>query len=190
MGWTVRRSNPGRGRGEIFRSRPVQWLTGLCPKGKAPVKWRWPPTRPSSSEVKERIELYLYSSSGPLWLVLGWTLPFYINQFLITLPNWYKFWVRFYRWHLGDWRKIREFLGFGFHCDGSELLKNMKLYYGILGKFSVKVGFLYSVVIQLPWTLDLWSSTDSTTVSFALCITQLSTVSACMCVRTQCLFAT
>jgi len=26
---------------------------------------------PSSAEVKERVELYLYSPSGPLWPVLG-----------------------------------------------------------------------------------------------------------------------
>jgi hypothetical protein len=31
---------------------------------KAAGAWRWPPT-PSSTEVKERIELYLYSTSGP-----------------------------------------------------------------------------------------------------------------------------
>jgi hypothetical protein len=36
--------------------------------------WRWPPT-PSSAEVKERVELYLYSSSGTSWPVLGWPLP-------------------------------------------------------------------------------------------------------------------
>jgi hypothetical protein len=30
---------------------------------------------PSSAEVKERVELYLYSISGPLWPVIGWTLP-------------------------------------------------------------------------------------------------------------------
>jgi len=65
----------------------------------------------------------------------------------------------------------------------------MKLHYGTLEKISVKVGFLDSVVIQLPRTQDLRSSTE-TTVSVALCITQLSTVSACMCVRTLCLFAT
>ena len=31
---------------------------------------------PSSAEVKERVELYLYSPYGPSWLVLGRTLPF------------------------------------------------------------------------------------------------------------------
>jgi len=35
--------------------------------------WRWPST-PSSAEVKERVELYLYSPSGYLWPALGWTL--------------------------------------------------------------------------------------------------------------------
>jgi hypothetical protein len=37
---------------------------------------------PSSAEVKERVELYLYSSSGPSWPFIGWTLPylFFWNQ--------------------------------------------------------------------------------------------------------------
>ena len=30
---------------------------------------------PSSAEVKERVELYICSPSGPSWPVLGWTLP-------------------------------------------------------------------------------------------------------------------
>jgi len=31
---------------------------------------------PSSAEVKERVELYLYYPTGPLWPVLGETIPF------------------------------------------------------------------------------------------------------------------
>jgi len=27
----------------------------------------------NGAEVKERVELYLYSTSGPLWSVVGWT---------------------------------------------------------------------------------------------------------------------
>jgi hypothetical protein len=49
---------------------PVQWVSGLFPR----VKWLghgidYPP--PSSTEVKERVELYLYSPVGPSWPVLG-----------------------------------------------------------------------------------------------------------------------
>jgi hypothetical protein len=78
MGWTVRGSNPSCG--EIFCTHP---------------DWPWGPPSllynvyqvsflgvkrpgcgvdhplPSSAEVKERVELYLYSPSGPSWPVLG-----------------------------------------------------------------------------------------------------------------------
>ena len=68
------------GRGEIFRDSPDQ------PSGQHSLLYngywvsfqgvKWPgrginhPT-PSSTEVKERVELYLYFPSGPSWLVLG-----------------------------------------------------------------------------------------------------------------------
>jgi hypothetical protein len=34
---------------------------------------------PSSAEVKERVELYLYSRFGPSWPVLGRALPLPLN---------------------------------------------------------------------------------------------------------------
>ena len=49
---------------------PVQWVLVLLPGGKAAGAWRLPPTQ-SSAEVKERVELYIYSPSGPSWPVLG-----------------------------------------------------------------------------------------------------------------------
>ena len=39
----------------------------------------------SSGEVKERIALYLNSSSGPLWPVLWWTLPLLWNNHIDLL---------------------------------------------------------------------------------------------------------
>ena len=49
--------------------------TGTLPGVKQPGHGVDHPT-PYSAEVKERIELNLCSISGPLWLVIGWTLPF------------------------------------------------------------------------------------------------------------------
>jgi hypothetical protein len=76
-------SLPTSGEGEIFRTRPDRpWgppsllynENRVLPRVKAAGAWRWPLT-PSSTEVKERVELYIYSPSGPSWPVLGWTLP-------------------------------------------------------------------------------------------------------------------
>jgi hypothetical protein len=73
--------------GEIFRSRPDRpWSPPsllynryrVFPGGKAAGTWRWPPTL-SNTEVKERVEQYLYSPSGPSWPVIGWTLPYFFT---------------------------------------------------------------------------------------------------------------
>jgi hypothetical protein len=42
---------------------------------------------PSSAEVKGRVELYLYSPSGPSWPVMGWTVPLPFFVFYRMLSN-------------------------------------------------------------------------------------------------------
>ena len=42
---------------------------------------------PYSVEVKERVELYLYSTSGRSWPVLGWTLPLPLPYSYPESPN-------------------------------------------------------------------------------------------------------
>jgi hypothetical protein len=48
----------------------VQWVPGLFPSPRQPGDGVDHPP-PSGMEVKERVELYLYFSSGPLWPILG-----------------------------------------------------------------------------------------------------------------------
>jgi hypothetical protein len=105
--------------GEIFRTRPDRpWgppsllYNGyrFFHVGEAAGVWRWPPT-PSSDEVKERVWIYLYSPSGPSWLVLGWTwsLSFTFTHLLTCVISWRVQWQIHVlcEW----WRWIRERLG-------------------------------------------------------------------------------
>ena len=86
MGWTVRGSNLIRS--ENSTTRPdLPWgpLSLIYNRYRVPfpeVKRQGrdvdhPP--PSNAEFKERVELYIYSSSGPSWHVLGWPLPLHLQ---------------------------------------------------------------------------------------------------------------
>jgi hypothetical protein len=71
-------SNPGGGRDFPHPSRlalgpnqpPVQWVPGLSRGVKGPGRGIDHPP-PSCTKVTERVELYLYSTSGPSWPVIG-----------------------------------------------------------------------------------------------------------------------
>ena len=81
-GWTVKGSNTSAG--EIFRNCPDQpWgpPSLLCNGHRVSFPMLQQPGRgvdhppPSSTKVKERVELNLYSSTEPSWPVLGRALP-------------------------------------------------------------------------------------------------------------------
>jgi len=76
-GWTVRGSNLGRARffapvqtGPESHTTSYTMGIGYFPVIKRPERSVDHPP-PSGAKVKERVELYLYSSSGPSWTVLG-----------------------------------------------------------------------------------------------------------------------
>jgi hypothetical protein len=94
--------NPGGA--EIFRTRPDRpWgppnllyngyrvsFPGVKRQGRGVDH---PP--PSSAEVKERVEIHLYSPSGPSWPVLEWTLPYRRYPQTIKLRRKMCNWVSF-----------------------------------------------------------------------------------------------
>ena len=90
-------------------SAPVQTVPGAYPasctigtRSFLGVKWPWRGLdHPllSSSEVKERVQVYFYSPSGPSWPVLGWTLPFYLTNLTIWFL-WWRICMFIQRW---DW---------------------------------------------------------------------------------------
>jgi len=61
---------------------PIQWVlvsfTGVKRPGGGGVALT---THPSSDEVKERVDIYLYYPSGPSWPLLGWII------IIIIIPN-------------------------------------------------------------------------------------------------------
>jgi hypothetical protein len=78
MGWKVQGSNPCGGK--IFRTHP-DWPWGPPSLLYNGYEVSFPGVKslgrgvdhppPSGAEVKERVELFLYSPSGPSWPVLG-----------------------------------------------------------------------------------------------------------------------
>ena len=59
---------------------PIQWVPGLS-RGKRPRRGVDHPL-PSSAKFEGRVELYISSTSGPSWPVLGWTLPLPLPHYI------------------------------------------------------------------------------------------------------------
>jgi hypothetical protein len=80
---------------------PIQWYRVSFPGVKRPGRGANQPP-PSSSEVKGRIELYLYSPSGPSRPVIGRTVPALWNVSAKLFYGWVRFreWGRYLFWDL------------------------------------------------------------------------------------------
>jgi hypothetical protein len=110
-GWTFRGSSPGWGRDFPHSSRPALgptqppecWVLTPYHGSKAVGSWRGHPP-PSRTEVKDGVELYLYSPVELSRPVLGWPLPL----LYLTLPYFIHFFamlnsfVIFFRSTLGN----------------------------------------------------------------------------------------
>ena len=82
--------------GKIFRNRPNWPLRApslLCSGYrvlflgvKRPGRGAYHPPS-TSAEVRGRVELYLFSSCGPSWPVVGWTLPFTFTRRLVIVTE-------------------------------------------------------------------------------------------------------
>ena len=63
---------------------PKQWIPAFFPGGEGVGRWDSQPT-PWDAEVKERVQLYLLSLSGPSWPVLRGNLPLLLLLLLLLL---------------------------------------------------------------------------------------------------------
>jgi len=79
-----RRDFPHLSRPALEPTQPyIQWVPRIS-RGQSGRGVDQPHT--SSAEIKERVELYLYSPSGPSWLFLGWLYRFlYILKLLMRM---------------------------------------------------------------------------------------------------------
>jgi hypothetical protein len=146
-GWTVRGSNPGGG---ARFSAPVQtdpeahpafytMATGSFPGVKRPGRGVDHPP-PSSAEVKERVELYLYTTSGPSWPVLGWTLPLPLTKLLkatvsLVMPLLSSLCVPAWKFSAPK-SDVREILCLGRRLKFVEMIKFSKIHQDFLSKVS------------------------------------------------------
>jgi hypothetical protein len=84
-GWTVRGGFPHPSISALGPTQHPYNGYRVFPGGKAAGVWRWLST-PTSAEVTQRVQLYLYSTSGSSWPFIGWTLPLpFISKSLLVV---------------------------------------------------------------------------------------------------------
>ena len=76
---------------------PIQWVTGLS-RGKPPGTWI-DHTPPCSTGVKERVELYKYSSYWPSCSVLGRLLPLTLRRLMSYIYIYIYIYIYMYMEH-------------------------------------------------------------------------------------------
>ena len=80
---------------------PVKWVLGFQEGASC---WGMDHPLPCSAEVKERVELYLYSPSETFWPVLGWTLP--LPYHFISLICWIFAKMSLRTFHFMSWMTL------------------------------------------------------------------------------------
>jgi len=65
---------------------PVKWVPDLFPGGNVAGAWRWSST-PSIPEVKERVQLYVYSPCVLSSPVPGWTFSLTLTSVILSLVS-------------------------------------------------------------------------------------------------------
>ena len=108
-------------------------------EGKATGAWRWQPTIPSA-KVKERVELYVYSISGPSWPVIGW--PSCVEKSRSSQPSSKEHQVTVDQWDnalcaqncrpsvrpwssISDWTGCRIFIKFSIGSSAKQIFRSI-----------------------------------------------------------------
>jgi len=117
VGWMVQGSKPNTG--EMFRTHPYHpWgppsllYNGFWVFSGGKVARVWQPPMPCSDKVKERVELYICSPSGPSLPVQGWTLPLFYLLLCVCVfvgTSHVRLWVLLNR-HFVVWCSIRFYV--------------------------------------------------------------------------------
>jgi hypothetical protein len=113
---------------------------------------------PSSAEVKERVELYLYSPSGPSWLVLRRTLPLPVIHVWLHVSTNYTVIFRSFRQHKFQNQNCK--LRLGSDCDLSLIatqciaIKFFKVTFYFIDKYFIAVRMRSQFDPQ--WSLHFW----------------------------------